>query len=101
MKTLHMSRGWNLVGAAVMVLVAHVGVEHFQFLPPTLTVPVGATVTWVNHDEETHTVMSATGAFASAALETNDRYSYRFTAPGTYTYFCALHPHMKAVVVVQ
>jgi plastocyanin len=76
-------------------------IQHFKFLPPTVTIAPGTTVTWVNHDEETHTVMSATGSFASAALEHEQTFAHTFAAPGTYTYFCALHPLMRATVVVQ
>ena len=76
-------------------------IEHFKFLPSTVTVAPGTTVTWVNHDEETHTVMSATGSFASTALEHDQTFAHTFAAPGTYTYFCALHPLMRATVVVR
>jgi plastocyanin len=78
-----------------------VGIKEFTFEPATLTVPVGTTVTWTNHDEEPHTVTSATGAFRSAGLSNEDTFSQTFTHPGTYQYFCALHPHMKATVVVK
>ena len=78
-----------------------VAIEHFRFTPSTLTVPAGTTVTWVNHDAEIHTVTSPAGAFASPALETDDTFSFTFGAPGTYAYFCALHPHMKSTVVAK
>jgi plastocyanin len=80
---------------------ADITIEHFQFQPSALTVPAGTTVTWVNHDSDTHTVTSPTGAFGSPALETDDTFSFTFNAPGTYAYFCALHPHMKSTVVVK
>ena len=76
-------------------------IHQFKFLPATVTVAPGTTVTWVNHDEETHTVMSSTGSFASAALEHEQTFNHTFAAPGTYTYFCALHPLMRATVVVK
>jgi len=76
-------------------------IHQFKFLPATVTVAPGTTVTWVNHDEETHTVMSSTGSFASAALEHEQTFDHTFAAPGTYTYFCALHPLMRATVVVK
>ena len=76
-------------------------IHQFKFLPTTVTVAPGTTVTWVNHDEETHTVMSSTGSFASAALEHEQTFDHTFAAPGTYTYFCALHPLMRATVVVK
>ena len=78
-----------------------VAIEHFRFTPSTLTVPTGTTVTWVNHDAEIHTVTSPAGAFASPALETDEKFSFTFNAPGIYAYFCALHPHMKSTVVVK
>jgi len=78
-----------------------VGIKQFTYAPSTLTVPVGTTVTWVNHDEEPHTVTSATGAFASSGLVNEDSFAQTFTKPGTYQYFCALHPHMKATVIVR
>ena len=78
-----------------------VTIEEFKFMPATVTVPVGTTVTWVNRDEESHTVTSATGAFGSAGLSHAETFARTFTRPGTYQYFCALHPHMKATVVVK
>jgi len=78
-----------------------VAIEHFRFTPSTLTVPTGTTVTWVNHDAEIHTVTSPAGAFASPALETDEKFSFTFNAPGIYAYFCALHPQMRSTVVVQ
>jgi plastocyanin len=80
---------------------AVVDIEHFKFGPPQLTVPVGATVTWTNHDEETHTVTSTAGAFASTGLGNDETFTQTFTRPGTYEYFCALHPKMRATVIVK
>src|SRR5215475_7361396 len=76
-------------------------ITEFTFTPPVLTVPVGTTVTWVNRDEEPHTVTSTTGGFGSAGLANEETFAQQFTHPGTYTYFCALHPHMRATVVVK
>ena len=78
-----------------------VHIDNFQFSPATLTVPKGTTVTWTNQDDMVHTVTSATRVFSSASLETDDIFAYTFTTPGTYTYFCKLHPHMTATVIVQ
>ena len=80
---------------------AVIAVQEFKFAPSVLTVRVGTTVRWTNHDEETHTITSATGAFASAGLGHEEGFSQIFTRPGRYEYFCALHPHMKATVVVR
>jgi plastocyanin len=78
-------------------------IEDFAFSPATLTVAAGTRVTWVNHDEEPHTVMSADKqtTFKSAALDTNDKFSFVFKQPGTYKYFCTIHSHMVATIVVR
>jgi plastocyanin len=78
-----------------------VQIKEFKFVPALLTVPVGATVTWSNRDEEAHTVTATDRAYTSTGLEPKETYAHRFTQPGTYTYFCALHPHMTATVVVK
>lgn len=78
-----------------------VTIDNFSFSPATLTVSSGTTVTWSNQDDMVHTVTAADRAFSSKGLETGDTYAHTFTAPGTYTYFCALHPHMTATVIVQ
>jgi plastocyanin len=80
---------------------ARVDIQNFRFSPPTLTIPVGTTVTWTNDDEEPHTVTSSTGLFASPGLDNAETFSHRFAAPGTYTYFCALHPHMIATIIAK
>ena len=80
---------------------AAVEIEEFRFAPVALTVPVGTTVTWINHDEEPHTVTSATGTFGSTGLGNEETFAQTFTRPGRYEYFCALHPHMKATVIVK
>lgn len=74
---------------------------NFQFVPPTLEVAAGATVTWVNGDEEIHTITSRDGLFTSPGLDGEQRFSFRFVEPGTYEYGCALHPQMKGTVVVR
>ena len=76
-------------------------IKDFAYAPRALTVKAGSTVTWINHDEEAHTVTSRTGAFASAGLGDGERFSQRFARRGTYVYFCALHPKMTATIVVQ
>ncbi|HEY1992207.1 MAG TPA: cupredoxin family copper-binding protein [Gammaproteobacteria bacterium] len=78
-----------------------VNIFNYKFDPETLTVPAGATVTWTNKDEIPHTVMSSDKSFqGSGGLDTGDSYSYTFTQPGTYNYYCTLHPFMKGKVVV-
>ena len=77
-----------------------VKIDNFTFGPQKLSVKVGDTVTWVNEDDIPHTVVS-TGHFRSKALDTDDKYSFTFTAPGTFEYFCGLHPHMQGSIVVE
>jgi plastocyanin len=79
-----------------------VKIDNFTFTPETLTVKPGTTVKWTNVDDIPHTVTSATrGTFKSQALDTDDSFSFTFKEPGTYEYFCALHPHMTATVTVE
>ena len=97
------------VGVMTLLIGAHalaatpptIGIKEFKYGPPMLTVPVGTTVTWVNHDEEPHTVTSGTGAFNSAGLVHDDTFVHTFTKPGTYQYSCAIHPYMKGTLVVK
>jgi plastocyanin len=78
-----------------------VHIKNFAFDPATLTVAAGTTVRFVNDDSEAHTVTARDGSFNSDGLDTNDSWSFRFTKPGTYAYFCQLHPYMKGTVVVK
>lgn len=78
----------------------HVDITDFAFAPASITVPVGATITWTNHDAEPHTVVARDGSFRSPALDTNAAYNFTFTAPGSFDYFCSIHPMMTATVVV-
>ena len=80
---------------------AEVKIDNFSFGPQTITVPVGATVTWVNRDDIPHTVVSTDGAFKSKVQDTDEKFSYTFTKAGTYSYFCSVHPKMTGKVVVQ
>jgi plastocyanin len=77
-----------------------VAIDNFTFSPAQLTVKAGTTVTWKNQDDIPHTVVSA-GKFKSKALDTDDSYSFTFTAAGDYTYFCSLHPHMTGTIKVE
>jgi amicyanin len=80
---------------------ATVKIDNFTFIPPALTVRVGTKVTWTNQDDIPHTVDATTGAFRSGALDTDQAFSFTFAKPGTYQYFCALHPHMTGTVTVE
>jgi plastocyanin len=78
-----------------------VAIDNFAFTPPELTVAVGTTVKWVNHDDVPHLVVNKDKAFRSKALDTDDSFSYTFASAGTFDYFCALHPHMVGKVIVK
>jgi plastocyanin len=78
----------------------NVTIDNFTFQPAELTVKVGTTVTWKNHDDIPHTVVSA-GKFRSKTLDTDDSFSFTFTAAGDYKYFCSLHPHMTGMIKVE
>ncbi len=80
---------------------AEVKIDNFVFGPQTLTVPVGATVTWTNKDDIPHTTVSTDGVFKSKVMDTDEKFSYTFTKAGTYSYFCSVHPKMTGKVVVQ
>jgi plastocyanin len=80
---------------------AEVKIDNFSFGPGTLTVPAGTTVTWTNRDDIPHTVVSDDKVFKSKVLDTDEKFSYTFTKPGTYGYFCSIHPKMTGKVVVQ
>ena len=76
-------------------------IDNFTFTPKELTVPVGTTVKWLNHDDIPHTIVEKKTTFRSKALDTDDSYSFTFTSAGTFDYFCGLHPHMVGQVIVK
>lgn len=76
-------------------------VDNFSFSPENLTVPINATITWVNKDDVPHVIASNDGVFKSKALDTDDKYSYTFTRAGTYPYYCSIHPKMVGKIIVQ
>jgi amicyanin len=78
-----------------------VHIDNFAFSPQEITVAPGATVTWVNRDDIPHNVVASNKAFRSKVMDTDQQYSFTFSTPGTYEYFCALHPHMKGTVIVK
>jgi len=80
---------------------AEVKIDNFSFGPQTVTVPVGATVTWTNRDDIPHTVVSTDGVFKSKWRDTDEKFSYTFTKAGTYSYYCSVHPKMTGQIVVQ
>ena len=91
------SAGAAVPSAAPGIVIA----RDFMFAPLTVTIPAGTTVTWTNHDDEPHTVVSDTGLFRSGALDTNESFTFRFDKPGTYHYACSIHPRMMGTISVQ
>jgi plastocyanin len=95
--TLPFGRGQAEPAAAV----AQVAIINMAFSPSTLTVAAGTTVTWVNRDGDAHSVESRDKGFTSSPLlNTGEKYSYTFTTPGTYAYYCGVHASMTGKVVV-
>jgi len=81
---------------------AEVVMDNFSFSPQTFTVSAGATVTWTNRDSMPHTVTSTDNRFPkSRVLKPGQSYSNNFVAPGTYSYFCSIHPRMTGKIVVK
>jgi plastocyanin len=78
-------------------------IDNFRFQPRTLTVPAGTKVTWVNRDDVPHTATSTAKprAFDSKTLDTDEQFAFVFATPGSYEYFCAVHPHMTGTVIVK
>jgi plastocyanin len=96
-------------GALAAVPVSHaddaaayaITIKDFAFTPRALTIRVGSKVTWTNKDEEPHKIAEINSTFASQPLDTDGDFSYRFDTPGTYEYFCTLHPRMTGKIVVE
>jgi plastocyanin len=78
-------------------------IDNFRFEPRELTVAAGAKVTWVNRDDVPHTATSTAKprSFDSKTLDTDQQFSHVFKTPGTFEYFCIVHPHMKGKVIVK
>ena len=77
-----------------------VQIDNFTFNPEVLTVKAGTAVTFDNEDDIPHTVVATDKSFRSKPLDTGDTYTFTFAVPGEFDYFCSLHPHMKAKVIV-
>jgi plastocyanin len=100
-----------LLGPAVGALLAFgavaaqeenvVTIDKFTFTAPELTVAVGTTVKWVNHDDMPHNVVDKNKSFRSKVLETDGSFTYTFAGAGTFNYFCALHPQMVGKIIVK
>lgn len=82
---------------------ASISIDNFTFTPAQITVAAGTRVTWVNNDDIPHVVVDAKDprAMKSPPLDTGNRFAFTYATPGTYPYFCALHPHMQGTVIVR
>src|SRR4029077_8452839 len=76
-------------------------IDKFTFTPKSVRGKTGTTVTWTNQDDIPHTITSTTKQFRSKALDTDDKFTFTFSTPGTYDYFCSLHPKMTGTIVVE
>lgn len=94
---------WAGLGSMTAGAAEHptIRIENFSFAPDVLTVPVGATVTWVNGDDIPHSVVLADKSYRSKALDTGDKATFTFTKAGEVTYFCGLHPRMTGKIIVN
>ena len=108
--TLSRMRALGAIGLAAVAVAAasparaadiEVKIDNFTFNPQQITVKAGDTVTWVNHDDIPHTVTSKTMAFRSKAIDSDDKFSFTFATPGSFDYFCSLHPIMTGTIVVE
>ncbi|MGB8967094.1 MAG: cupredoxin family copper-binding protein [Candidatus Cybelea sp.] len=95
-----LTAGATAAAPPLLPSVATVHIKDFKYGPPALTVHVGDRVTFVNEDDEAHTVTATDKSFDSEGLDTAGTWQHVFTKPGTYRYFCELHPYMKATIVV-
>jgi plastocyanin len=78
-----------------------VSIDNFSFTPMEMTIPAGTQVTWINKDDVPHTVISVDHKFKSKALDTDEKFSFTFSNPGTYEYFCSVHPKMTGKIFVK
>jgi len=99
MLTLVFSGSASLAETAAAPIVVHI--KDFKYNPTPLKLHVGDTVTFINDDDEPHTVTATDKSFDSEALDTSGTWKHTFTKPGTFAYFCELHPYMKATIVVE
>jgi plastocyanin len=83
--------------------VQEIAIDNFAFSPATVTIAPGTRVVWINHDDVPHTATSTSKPkrFESGTLDTDDKFAHVFTEPGTYNYFCAVHPKMTGQIIVK
>jgi plastocyanin len=99
--SVHSSNSFGATAPANAPAEVAIKIDNFSFSPATITIPVGTTVRWTNRDDIPHTVVSDDQAFKSKVLDTDEIFTFTFTKPGTFGYFCSIHPKMTAKIVVQ
>jgi Icc protein len=78
-----------------------IGIDNFAFTPSPLAAKAATTVTWINKDDVPHLIVNTQyKSKQSAVLDTDQRFSATLTKPGTYDYFCSLHPKMPGKIIV-
>jgi plastocyanin len=78
-----------------------VEIMNFMFMPASLTVPVGTTVTWKFDDSTDHTVTADDNSFASSPMANGQTFTHTFSSAGTVAYHCSIHPFMKGTIIVK
>jgi plastocyanin len=91
----------SAIAAQEKPAVIQVTIDNYTFTPKELTIPAGTQVTWTNKDDVPHTVVSVDKKFKSKALDTDETFSFTFSDPGTYAYFCSVHPTMTGKIIVK
>ena len=86
--------------AATVAIADGLQITSYQFGPDTTQINVGDNVSWTNTGRQIHTISSADGVLNSGAINPGETFSFTFTTPGTYAYFCAPHPWMKGTITV-
>ena len=76
-------------------------ISNYRYMPQSIEVPAGTTITWTNEDDVSHTVTATDRSWNSGVIRPGATWSRTFTAPGTYEYFCTPHPQMKGTVIVR
>ncbi len=95
-----MTLGLMLLASPAWADEKQIEIKDYQYGPANLTIPTGTKVTWINRDEVPHTVTEPNKAFGSGALDTDENFSTTFNEPGTYKYYCKLHPNMTGTITV-
>jgi len=99
--------GWSRSGSSPQTPVVAdqqrvtVEIRDFEYFPRDLTVAVDTEVTWTNRDAAPHTASDKADGWDTGTLDKGESASITFDKPGSYQYFCAIHPDMKASLTVR